>query len=921
MPPKKIGRKTNKKKGNKASRSSSATTPPTYSTAANNGTAAALPDMSEFERRTPIHPDDYPTVYQRYKNATKRFFVYMEKQARVVGAGIASDESIMSVNTLMNIADQMDSEGRTIDPMALKDLKLAIRVRSRVAKSLFGGGDSGHQHFLAVLTYCWTILDKLPKEASNEYVEPICSKSNNSYSQENRFEVFQDGIDDEELDDTDAEVFPSYVPRPEPEQQPMSLESLLNSDERHDAALFLFTLDNIMGMVSRQYQSVVQYHQNNVELGVSPSDIVPTLIWAAVATNMGIQQVHRMEIELSLQYPHLSNIYRLIATVELPDFSNKVISVLLEHAAEKVTEREVIVFLGDCLECSMGKTSAADSYNQAAEFIVPEFCTRYKVDTCGAEKLRQLVLGLTIFVMFEEPVAPDTMERISILSLMKSDAPLQEPHSWFANMSKIGGERSICHTIRLLQIFGDVLKQTPVGMAPIGEDYFGPSWVQGRPSNIAGDMDELLMADILPQLYLIFKHGILGNVELPMMDDIAPLWMIFRAYVKHPEKKVSWSLAFSVHALLTSILETDQITDSLLSLSECVFQKFFKQLEWADSALQNGSDSFLNGPSVCSIIRMVGAIELIDREVFVKRAIWNPLYAGSMLSYLTYFGNLEAGCLVVDNRAQLRIVMFLYHGLMLNGIIEIGQIPFLDVLYASFKNSRAIWDGELPHRGELIQKFWTSCGINLVDSKKWAQAAKELYAFRNLAGGRIDGIGRSLIRNRRMTRPKPEEISKSFRRVCNNDFHDVVDKYCIQELENQSKRSDLYAFAVRINDTLDAIYEEEPLLSFNFLSCAVILEQFVCGLIRIMKWDRMIRSRAENPSSQQEHRMGAMHLFAHHVLGALDFSLDPMDHEFCQVPLVRTSSTFLTTFFTEVDPLKVQWFNARNEHSGSEGHS
>jgi len=50
------------------------------------------------------------------------------------------------------------------------------------------------------------------------------------------------------------------------------------------------------------------------------------------------------------------------------------------------------------------------------------------------------------------------------------------------------------------------------------------------------------------------------------------------------------------------------------------------------------------------------------------------------ISYMAFFGNLEAGCRLVDNHDQLRIAMFLCHGLLLNGIIESGQIPFLDIM-------------------------------------------------------------------------------------------------------------------------------------------------------------------------------------------------------------------------------------------------
>lgn len=80
--------------------------------------------------------------------------------------------------------------------------------------------------------------------------------------------------------------------------------------------------------------------------------------------------------------------------------------------------------------------------------------------------------------------------------------------------------------------------------------FFGPSpWVQGRSSKIAGDMDELLMAEILPTFITIFRSGISGTeFVLPMMDEIAPLWLQLQNYVRSPEKAVSWPLAFLVQA-------------------------------------------------------------------------------------------------------------------------------------------------------------------------------------------------------------------------------------------------------------------------------------------------------------------------------------------------------------------------------------
>ena len=210
----------------------------------------------------------------------------------------------------------------------------------------------------------------------------------------------------------------------------------------------------------------------------------------------------------------------------------------------------------------------------------------------------------------------------------------------------------------------------------------------------------------------------------------------------------------------------------------------------------------------------------------------------------------------------------------------------------------------MPRRGELVQQFLTSIGFNLVDAMDLSQRARAIYEPDNNQDGRNDGIGQSLaLRNRRMNRPLPEEISKSYRRVCNNDFHDMEDKYHTQEQRDQAKQADHYLLVVRINDMMDAMDEEQHLLSFNLISCAVILEQFVCSLTQTMKWDPTI-----NSMFKLDHRIGAIYMLAHHLLGALDFSSDPMDHKFLQAPLGRTCSTLLLSYFNEIKDENVAWY-------------
>jgi hypothetical protein len=87
---------------------------------------------------------------------------------------------------------------------------------------------------------------------------------------------------------------------------------------------------------------------------------------------------------------------------------------------------------------------------------------------------------------------------------------------------------------------------------------------------------------------------------------------------------------------------------------------------------------------------MISILESFDVQSFKDQAIWNPLCAGTILSLLAFFGNLEGGCAVVDCQAQLRIVLYLYHSLFVNGCSHDGQIPMLYLLYAAFKECKAI---------------------------------------------------------------------------------------------------------------------------------------------------------------------------------------------------------------------------------------
>ena len=872
------------------------------------GVAPSYQDFLKDEQ--PLH-ESYPTMYSRYKAATNRVFQYMKEN---------SPESIhnnkITMNTLVTIADWMEENDRPIDPAFLKDLKLAIRMRSRAAKSIFGGGDAGHKHLLTVLVYIWGVsisLQRAPvksKELDKEVQEKLSLGEAGITASRNRFEALNDeDIDDEEADE---EFFPSRrVPRPEPQPEPMSLEELIRSDDRNDISLFLLSMDELMRAVSEQYAAMAKQVVAYKRQQVPDSAIIENLMEAAVGTNFAIQQMQQLELDFETQHPHISTPYRMLSTFVFPEIIENITKIAHEHGEKTCLEKDVSLFLGDCLECSFRTKSDPENKN---DVVVEDFCERFKISSTGSSQIKDIFFGLHRLFITEVPISNETeMNELMIAELRKA-VPHFGSHRWIPrDMKFIGGDRAIHHTLRLLQSFGTVVKNTSANAAIIArKGFFGPSpWQSGRSRKIHNDLDELLMADILPQWFLLCRNGILGMAKLPRQNEISALWVCMKNYFDNPTKPVSWSSVFAVHAMLTAISETDKVERDLTYSSKLAFNLFFEQLDRARYVKKTEADSlesqvFERNMTTVEFLRNLGL------PVFGDRAIWNPLSGGTIFSYLAIFGNVEAGCCLIDDRAQLRIVLHLYHALRVNNFILRGKIPLLDVLYDAFKNSRAIWEGPLPKKGQFVERFWVSFGSSRGHAAEMAEKSREMMQAASVSRQNPFGNYRSV---RRKMRPiEPAELATSFRRICNRDFHDVVDNYHTPEQRQRNRGSDYYTFAIQMNDTLDAIEREQQLFALNLPACGVYLEQFVCSLSRIFQWDKiLVSAQAQHSALGTDKRPGVAYMFAQYLLGALDFARDPLTLRFLEIPQGLASTEFISIYFNQIDISQIMWFQAVRE--------
>jgi len=332
-----------------------------------------------------------------------------------------------------------------------------------------------------------------------------------------------------------------------------------------------------------------------------------------------------------------------------------------------------------------------------------------------------------------------------------------------------------------------------------------------------------------------------------------------------------------------------------------------------------------NSPAWKHNIPTILFLENFGLPVYDDLALWNPLCGGTNLNVLNFLGNIDGGCAIIDCQAQLRIVMYLYHGLLINGIIEDDEIPFLKGLYDGFKKCKALWSGSLPKKGELAKKFWISFGMELSEAKKMSDEAEKLVQGKRVSSGDLFASSVKLCRGRKMHPIDPAEILTSFRRICERDFHDVVDKYHTPEQKKNSRGTEQYAVAVRTNDTLDHLEDEIQLHAINLTAASYYLEQFTCSISRVLGWQKLLTPFVLEHKSDM--RQGVVILFAQHILGVLDFHNDPLTHKYHNVPgLVKLSpapnilagaTSFFVEFFNRVPPQNLMWFQALDSGDGT----
>jgi hypothetical protein len=577
------------------------------------------------------------------------------------------------------------------------------------------------------------------------------------------------------------------------------------------------------------------------------------------------------------------------------------------------------MFLGDCLEKCVRNDSDPVMKNVAADF-----CEKWRMPRNSVE---EYVRGIQALVAVELTVGYAREKNRSFFDCLQRMGVDVKEGSWLPRFEFIGtADRYILMTTKLLQALSNVIHEQR-GHLISTKGFFGRSWDEterGLAKRIVQDMDELLMGEILPVLINVCYGGLLRQ-NAPHEDDLLPFFVLLRGYVKDPKQPVSWALAFAVHTLATSIFEV-QGSNAVHSIgveAESSFNLYFEQLSLASDAMKAGSQPkhWAENMKRLQVLKMLVAPPTLrpSREQTL-RALWNPFCAGNFLGYITYFSNLGEGSWMVNCFAQLLMVLHLYNALKDVGLAPSDKEGVLEMLDANFLNSKSIWEGPKPTRGTFVLRWWIAFGTDVNEARRMSDEAAG--RFSNARGPSNNASRRRLQETaRRMTPIEPAKLSKSFRRIMDRDFTDVVDKY---HKTAEAKSDPLYDHAVRCNDTMDAIRDEQSYLAMNMTALGAHLNSFIdrffdyCWkeqvemIVRTLpdsvRFDRRTDGRRVGRQSWETsdaniERQAMVYIFAEEILGRLDF-LDLSKPD----PVIVKAAASMTLFFDRLPPHFIMYF-------------
>lgn len=689
------------------------------------------------------------------------------------GGGNASDssdtESIYLILDNMNENDQaifvQKLHGILIPSHLLVNLEASIKLRTLVMDkyTFVGKDDGGHTHLIKILKYCSKVLRacrrktrifrKLYQKIKWRKIKNRASCTTNSENGgeddgtasdvhvdsnsipdplANRFAAFMD-LQNNDGDDDDDEQDGMEAETEEEKQELVDIinkrkegietapvdkdtdiytiaDDLIKGDDRMQACAFLHTMEELMALIAAHYRML----KRNVR--TQDCSDPQMLMECAMVANTCMHSVQRVEASLALDYPHLSSFYNVLAVVFLPLAIEQIDRIIPSAAKEKYDRTKVIEFVGSIVETCFHNKGVLERYHK----LVRDFSRKTGAPLGDVEKWSKVAKTLTDLEIQSATEANHEQNRW-VRELMRQEGG-RVSHQWLSkDHPYIGGKRNLLNTQRWLQTIAHI-SDNETKLIPTG-GFFGQMWDESHnlASSFQGDLDELFCGSILPELFEWCKTRNVGGGTLlldaisPYTPETLPILDMLKKFLKKKNTPAPASLAFGMHAILTSVIELQGDGDVARHAenTEQSWNTMFDQLAQqvnTDNPTPNHDSFFIN-------VKRFGKLRVLPSPVgehcssrSARHAFFNPLMAGSYLLFANYVMSIGLGSCTADSIGQLRYVLHLYNAFKQSDLVE--DLPLVNEVDGVFKNTKAVWvfDGDHPIQGEFCKRFLLAWG-------------------------------------------------------------------------------------------------------------------------------------------------------------------------------------------------------------------
>jgi hypothetical protein len=162
------------------------------------------------------------------------------------------------------------------------------------------------------------------------------------------------------------------------------------------------------------------------------------------------------------------------------------------------------------------------------------------------ENPKEWEVDANVIILFERKIGDTVMVEGPLSNQRRRMFDTGVSHSWLKELIFIGGNRSVVHAHRLLQLLTDIYDRNMISKRlkfRMKEGPFGRQFDEKEKmaTQIAGHLDDFFVAEVMPELLSRCGWGMLGCIN-EMDEELLPLIPMIRSFLINKDAPLHVSL-------------------------------------------------------------------------------------------------------------------------------------------------------------------------------------------------------------------------------------------------------------------------------------------------------------------------------------------------------------------------------------------